>query len=330
MRLCCLFMSAPRPAFISRAGLNSQLGCDLVSRIQPRLLAVFLIFSLSVSACSRAVTARYGAGKEITLPRRPERIVSLAPSNTEILFALGLGDLVKGVTTYCDYPAEAKDRAQVGGFMDFSIEKIVSLKPDLILATSGQDQGLAPLIALGIPVVVLDATTMPEIDQCIRVVGDLTGKKKEAQKLIDEIDREVKIIADKISAVAPSDRPKVMYVAWDDPILTVGPGTLIDQMICLAGGINVAAGAHEPYPTFSLEAVVMADPDVLLLPRVHGGLDLRGLRSREAWKDLTAVRKGRVYLLEDNLVSRPGPRAAQGLREIAEALYPALFEVKAP
>ncbi|MEX0975449.1 MAG: cobalamin-binding protein [Bacillota bacterium] len=309
-------------------------------KIQPRVTpslspatifcVAILVFSTLASGCSRPVTAKYGSGKEIVLPKRPSRIVSLAPSNTEILFALGLGDLVKGVTTYCDYPPEATEKPDVGGFMDFSAEKIVSLNPDLILATSGQDQGLAPLIAMGIPVAILDAATMDEIGDCIRVVGDLTGKKREAQKLIAEIEREVETIASKVEAVPDSERPKVMYVAWDDPILTVGPGTLIDHMISLAGGRNIAGATGEPYPTYSMEAVLVEDPDVLLLPRVHGGLDLSALRARTAWKDLTAVREGRVYLLDDNLVSRPGPRAVQGLREIAAALYPELFEVKAP
>ena len=309
-----------------------------MSKIQPRpsLFLLFVIifivttFSISAFGCSRPVTARFGSGKEITLPRRPQRIVSLAPSNTEILFALGLDDLVKGVTSYCDYPPEAKDKPDVGGFMDFSVEKIVSLNPDLILATTGQDQGLAPLTAMGIPVAILDAATMDEIGDCIRVVGDLTGKKREAQKLIAEMTGEVEFVLGKVAGIPESERTKVMYVAWDDPILTVGPGTLIDHMITLAGGKNIAAAAGEPYPTYSMEAVLVEDPDVLLLPRVHGGLDLSALRARSAWRDVKAVREGRVYFLDDNLVSRPGPRAVQGLREIAAALYPEVFGVKAP
>ena len=164
----------------------------------------------------------------------------------------------------------------------------------------------------------------------IRVVGELTGRKKEAQKLIADMGSAVEVVTSRVSAIPESERPKVMYVAWDDPILTVGPGTLIGHMIDLSGGTNVAALAGDLYPTMSMETVIVEDPDVLLLPRVHGGLDLSALRARDAWKDLTAVREGRVYLLDDNLVSRPGPRAVLGLREIAAALYPDLFGVIEP
>ncbi|MGE5579303.1 MAG: ABC transporter substrate-binding protein [Bacillota bacterium] len=289
-----------------------------------------VVLSLVATGCSRAISVEYGDGKEVTLPKRPSRIVSLAPSNTEILFALGADELLCGVTSYCDYPPEAKDKPDVGGFIDFSAEKIVSLNPDLILATSGQDQGLAPLIEMGIPVVVLDAATIEEIADCVRVIGELTGRKKEAQRLIADMNSAAEAVTSQVAAIPESEKPKVMYVAWDDPILTVGPGTLIHHLIDLAGGVNVAQAAGDLYPTMSMEAVVVEDPDVLLLPRVHGGLDLSALRERDAWKDLTAVREGRVYLLEDNLISRPSPRAIQGLREIAAALHPALFEVKKP
>ena len=300
-----------------------------VQRICSLITLVFLLLT-STSGCTRPITARDSSGREVTLAKRPERIVSLAPSNTEILFALGLGDLVKGVTSYCNYPPEAKAKPTVGGFMDSSLEKIVSLRPDLVLATSGQDETVTALTSMGIPVVVLDAATVSGIAECIKVVGDLSGRRKEAQRLTSEIAQETKAIKDRVSNVPDSQRPKVLYLAWDGPILTVGPGTLIHDMITLAGGRNVAAAAREAYPVYSMEMVLMEDPDVILMPRVEVGLDLEALRSRSEWRGIKAVKEGRVFLLEDDLVSRPGPRAVQGLLQIAEALYPDKFGAKAP
>jgi iron complex transport system substrate-binding protein len=243
---------------------------------------------------------------------------------------MGLGDFVQGVTLHCNYPPEVKDKPTVGEYMDLSVEKIISLKPDLVLATSYQDQAVASLTALKIPVVVLDATTVAGIYDCLRSVGALTDRAREAQRLIADMTREVDSIKGRVSSIPDADRPKVLYLAWDSPILTAGPGTLLHDMITIAGGRNVAANAKEPYPVFSMETVVLENPDVSLIPRVQSSLDLKTLRETPGWRSVKAVREGRVYLLDDDLVSRPGPRAVQGLRQIAEALHPDKFRAVAP
>lgn len=306
-------------------------------RIQPvlqvlRVLSLILVASavLLSSGCSGTIAAKDSSGREITLTKRPERIVSLAPSNTEILFALGLGELVKGVTSYCNFPPEAAMKPSVGGFMDYSLEKIVSLKPDLVLATSNQDDAVASLAKMGITVAVLDASTVSEVGDCITLVGNLTGKRREAQALVSEIQRDVKSITEKVSAIPKSQRSKVLYLAWDSPIMTVGPGTLIHELITLAGGNNLASAAREAYPVYSMEMVLVENPDVILIPRVESSLSLEVLRSLPAWNRIAAVKGGRVFLVDDDLVSRPGPRVAQGLREIAKILYPDVFDAKAP
>lgn len=296
------------------------------SAVVSALVLVLVSLMLPLPACSPEITVSYGPGRQVTLPRAPQRIVSLAPSNTEILFALGLGEKVAGVTSYCDYPPEAKEKPSVGGFLDFSVEKIVSLQPDLVLATTGQEEALAPFMGTGVPVVFLDAATMAEVEDCVRVAGELTGTRREARQLMTEISRQIEAVSAKVAGIPESERPKVLYLAWDDPILTVGPGSLIHDMVTLAGGINVAASTGQAYPTYSMEMVLAQDPDVILLPRVHGGLDLAALKANPAWRSVEAVREGRVYLLDDNLISRPGPRAVQGLRQIAETLYPDLFK----
>ncbi len=293
------------------------------------LLPVLIVALLS-PGCAGPLRARDSAGREIVLPKKPQSIVSLAPSNTEILFALGLGDLVQGVTAHCNYPPEIKDKATVGGYMDLSLEKIISLKPDLVLATSYQDGTVASLRELKIPVVVLDATTMSGVADCIKAAGTLTGRSREAQRLTAEMTRELNSIRDRVSSIPDAERPRVLYLAWDAPILTVGPDTLLHDMITLAGGRNIAAAAREPYPIYSIEMVIVENPDVILIPRVQSSLDLKLLRSLPAWRNVKAVREGRVYLLDDDLVSRPGPRAVQGLRQIAEDLHPDKFGAKAP
>ncbi len=264
-------------------------------------------------------------GRQLTLARRPERIVSLAPSNTEILFALGLGERVVGVTDYCDYPPEAKAKEKVGGFRDPSIEKIVALKPDLVLATGGvQRETVAQLEKLGVPVFVLDPRTVDGVLGSIRTVARLAGIPAAGEPLAESLQRRIDAVRARTAGLPEDARPAVFYEVWPDKLRTAGPGSFIHDLIELAGGRNVAADTGQPYPEFSVESLVAADPAVIITPFEQTARDLAQGR-RPGWQGIRAVREGRVVVVDQDLVSRPGPRLVDGLEAFARAIHPELF-----
>ncbi len=263
-------------------------------------------------------------GRIVIIEEIPQRIVSLAPGITEILFALGLGNKVVGVTDYCDYPEEALDLPTVGGYFMTSLEAIIGLDPDIVFA-DGHDPVCGLLDTLGVTMVVLQPKDIAGIYGDIALVGKITGKEEEAVVLIADM-------YDRIGAVTAltawaTERPTVFYVIdASNPALpwTAGNGTFIDTLITLAGGENIASGV-EGWTTFSLEVIVDRDPDMIIAPTYHGTSYLPDLTTLDVWKDMTAVKEGEIYLIEDDLVSRPGPRIVDGLEEMAKIIHPELF-----
>lgn len=272
------------------------------------------------------LSVRDDLGREVVLPARPERILSLAPSNTEILFALELGDRVVGVTDYCDYPQDVEGKERVGGFQDPNIEKIVSLSPDLILATGGiQAATVDQLAGLGIPVYVIDPHTVDESLEGILTVGKLAGVAGKADELHGRLNARVRAVTDKLADLPGEARPRVFYEVWPkEPLMTAGPGSFADDMITLAGGQNVAAETGEPYPQFSEEVLVAGDPEVIITP-FQETLDSLTKGDRTAWNGIDAVANGRVFVVDQNLVSRPGPRIIDGLEAFARAIHPGIL-----
>lgn len=283
-----------------------------------------------------AVTAAFpltltdSLGREVTLVALPQRIVSLAPSNTEILFAVGAGDQVVGVTEYCNYPPEAQEgREIVGGFSakSLSVEKILSLQPDVVFSAGAIHQPvIEALEQAGVTVVAFDAQSFDEVYQNILTAGRVTGHAAEAEKVVAEMkDRLAKVQA-VVRQIPEQERPKVFYEIWDEPLMTAGPNTFIGQMIELAGGINVFADVEEQYPQISPEAVVERDPDVILGPDSHAeGLTAEKIAARPGWGDIKAVREGRILIVNGDIVSRPGPRVVEAVEAIARLLYPERF-----
>lgn len=271
------------------------------------------------------ITATDALGRTVTVPKPPERIVSLAPSNTEILFALGLGERTVGVTDYCDYPPEAKAKEKVGGFKDPSVEKVISLRPDLVLATGGiQREVVDRLDQLGVPVFVLDPHTMDEVLAGIRTVARLAGAAAAGDRVAAGLEARIAAVRDRTGAIPEAERPAVFYEVWPDPLMTAGPGSFAHDMIALAGGRNVAADTAQPYPKFSLEALVAADPAVIVTPFEETARDLAAGR-RPGWRGLRAVRDGRIAVVNQDLTSRPGPRLVDGLEAMARAIHPEIF-----
>ncbi|MDP2948867.1 MAG: ABC transporter substrate-binding protein [Chloroflexota bacterium] len=268
-------------------------------------------------------------GRKSTIATAPRRIVSLAPSNTEVLFAVGAGDLVVGVTKFCNYPAEARAREQVGGFSakTISVEKVVSLKPDLVFSAGKiQQPVIEALEQAGIPVVSLDANSFNEVYANIELVGRVTGRQQEAARVVGEMKERVAQVQKKAAGVPKEKRLAVFYEVWDEPLMTAGPGTFIGQMIDLAGGVSVFSDVTESWPQVSAEEVVKRNPAVILGPDTHGDkLTPEKVAQRSGWSRIGAVSSGRIYLLNGDIISRAGPRLADGLEAVAKALYPELF-----
>lgn len=259
-----------------------------------------------------------------------ERIVSLAPSNTEILFALGLGDKVVGVTSYCNYPPEAIKKDKIGGYNTVDIEKVVSLKPDLVLAAYGNgEETTERLKKLGLNVVVVSSKPEKSIEDTldeIRYVGKITGRDKDADSLCNEMKERIKEITDKTENV---DKVRVAHICWHEPLYVAGSETLQSDLIEKAGGENVFSDV-EGWHTVGIEDLIIKNPDVII---VSSGTGMGGEKNvtydyilkEKRLKDINAVRNDRVYLIDADIVSRSGPRIVDALEEVARVLHPELL-----
>jgi iron complex transport system substrate-binding protein len=293
------------------------------------LLSLGLIFSPLAGCAESAQTVSFLAddlGRPIRTQEPPNRIVSLGPSITEILFALDLGDAVVGVTDYCDYPEEARSVQKVGApFPGFSVETILDLQPELVLSLAGTV--VQQLESAGATVVVLHPTNIQGIYSDIDLVGQLTGKQKEAAALVNTMKKRVEAVLVKISDVA--EKPTVFYEvdgSWNEnKPWTAGYGTFQDNLINLAGGVNIAAGRSGWYE-MGIEEILDADPDIIILEDYQFGVSREVVKDRQAWKGLRAVTQDGIYPIEDpNLTCRSGPRIVDGLETLAAMIHPALF-----
>ncbi len=269
-----------------------------------------------------------GLGRSVTMDTVPQRIVSLAPSNTEILFALGLGDQIVGVTEYCNYPEAAKAKPKVGGFSTVDIEKVVSLKPDLVLATQIHAKKVIPALEnLGITVVALNPKSLNEVLKSITLVGQITGRSEPASELVGQLGRRIDEITDKTQKMSLADRPRIFYVTWHDPLMTAGTGTLANDVINLAGGQNIASDVTGD-ESIDLETVIDRDPEVIIVSVGMGtGEDSpwQYIKSESRLENISARLDSRVYKIDGDLIHRPGPRIVDALEKMAEFIHPELF-----
>lgn len=267
------------------------------------------------------------AGRQVTLEARPERIVSLAPSNTEILFAIGAGDRVVGVDSFSDYPAEVKDLPKLGGLTDTNYEQIVALEPDLALTIGGTEEQVQKLEELGVPVAVIQPATLDDVLDRVRRIGEMVDAQAGAQQVVADMKTRIDAVRQRVAGIPEAERVRVFYEVWNDPLMTVGPGGFIHDVIVAAGGVNVAEGTGQPWPQISLEEVVRQDPQVIVVPAsLKSSYDELKSGTRSGWEGMTAVKEGRVYLIDDNLISRPGPRLVEALEQLASWFYPDRFQ----
>lgn len=266
-------------------------------------------------------------GRKVTLPAEPQRLISLSPGNTEILFALGLGPRVVGVDNYSDYPPEAAQVAKIGSFAEPNLEKVVALKPDLVLATDMHEQAVRKLEELGIPVAVVLPRTVDQVLKSIAWVGRAAGVPDKADQLVSRMQARLAKVDAKVQAIPADQRPLVYYEVYSDPLMSAGPNTFIGQLIVRAGGRNIAQDAQTDYPKFSPEAIIQRNPEVMIFPRFHGtaSLTVEQIKARRGWAGVRAIQTGRVYGVDANIISRPGPRVVDALEELARLLHPEVF-----
>lgn len=291
----------------------------------PRLAGVVLALALALLACAAsAFTVRDMHGREIVLAAPPQRIVSLVPSATEMIFALGGDDRLVGRTDFCDYPAAARAKTSVGGMINPSLETLVALKPDLVIVTSSgnREETFTQLTRLRIPVYQVGAERIAEVKDVARRLAALTGREAAVAPLLDTIDRRIAAVRE---AVRPFGRPRVLYVLWPDPLIVPGRRALVTDLIDIAGGDNLTAADADDYPRYSLEAAVAKSPEVIVLAN-HGSTS--GPIALDRWKRLTslpAIKTGRVHSVDGNLMHRYGPRVLDGLDQLARAIHPEAF-----
>jgi iron complex transport system substrate-binding protein len=263
-------------------------------------------------------------GRTIELKGTPKRIVSTAPTPTEILFAVGAGNLVVGVDDYSDYPAEAANLTKVGSF-ELNVEAILSLKPDLVVSSD-----LVPMAQLdlleqqGIPYMILAARTLDDVFKDLKMVGVITGHIQQADVLVDQLEARVdavkaKTLADNVS------KPKVYLEFY--PLWTYGPGSFGDDLIKLAGGTNIAGNTSAEYVPLTDEFVIAQNPDIIVytVGTNYNGTTPETIAARPGWSGISAVVNGKVYSIDDNLVSRYGPRIVDALEQLAGIIHPELF-----
>ncbi len=267
-------------------------------------------------------------GRTVTINGSPQRIVSVAPSTTEIAFALGLGNRVVAVDSYSDYPDQAKSLPKIKTF-PINLEQVVSFKPDLVLAagiTGADDVKRLADLKLTVLVVGSQNATFENVKANIDLVARVTGTEARAKQVTVAMQAQVDSVKAVIARAATKPR-----VYWEldgtDPAkpYTPGPGSFIDDMIAMAGGVNVAASAKLPYTQISAEQIVADDPQVIIMSDVAYGTTVNSVKARKGWSTISAIKDGKVYPIDDNIVSRPGPRLADGLAAAAKLIHPELF-----
>jgi iron complex transport system substrate-binding protein len=280
-----------------------------------------LTVTASPSAAAFPTSITDFQGRSVAISKRPERIVSIGPSNTEFLFALGAGDRVVGDDDFSDQPAAAATKVHVGG-VKVNLEKVVSLKPDLIVTVKFSDGTIEALSQTAATVLVVDPQGLADVTRTAALLGKAIGADG------DGLAKDIQSKLDAVKAKTAS-APKVRVFDEEDAsdltkLYTVGPGSFINDLITLAGGTNIAAAAKSAYPTISTEEVVKADPEVIVLNDALYGTTVDSVATRPGWAALSAVKNQRVYA-GLSLFSRPGPRVGEAALEYAKLVHPELF-----
>lgn len=281
--------------------------------------------SLDTFVCAIAIGAML-AGRAWAAPAAEEklRIVSLSPSATEILFALGVGDCVVGATTYCNYPAAAKRIERVGGFGTPNVEKVLSLKPQLVVAAGFERRDTVKVFEdSGLHVVDVQAKNFEELFAAILRTGRAAYRSPQAEELVAKMRAELATLAREREAAPLRRAPRVFVEIWDSPLMTAGRNSFLDDVIARAGGVNVAHDLAQPHPRVNAEKVIEWDPEVILMAHMARPREsTAGYAGRIGWDGISAVKQGRIIRdIPTDLLLRPGPRLIDGVKALAARLH---------
>jgi iron complex transport system substrate-binding protein len=267
-------------------------------------------------------------GRKVRLPREVNRVVSLAPNLTEIVFALGDADHLAGDTDYCDYPPEALRKPHVGGTVNPNLEEVVALMPDVVLATSiNRRETVSALDRIGLPVFVTDPHSVDEMIATVEHIGGALGVEKSAAALAGDLRARLADLDRRLAGAAPR---RVFFVVWTSPLMSAGSNTFIVDAIRRAGGRSVIE-TKEEWPHISMEEIVRLQPEFLVFANANAGeaeRDIDELRTRPGWRDLEALRRGNVVVVSDS-INRPAPRMVGAIEQLARALHPDAFAADA-
>ena len=264
--------------------------------------------------------------RAVTIPFPPKRIVSLAPNITEILFRLGLDEEIVGVSIHCNFPEKAKTKVQVGSYISLDFERVVSLNPDLIIATgAGNTRDMVERLEnLGVPTYVIFPKNFNGVLRSINHLSQVLDRGREGVAILQEMKRRRHRVVERTKGLP---RPKVFLQIGDAPIVTVGEKSFGDDLIRLARGENIAGKENEMYPRWGMEEILRRAPEVILISSMNPKGDYqRILREWSRWKMIPAVKNGRLHLIDSDLIDRPSPRIIDGLEEIARLLHPGRFK----
>ncbi|PKN99703.1 MAG: hypothetical protein CVU42_06865 [Chloroflexi bacterium HGW-Chloroflexi-4] len=293
------------------------------------ILALMLAGCAPAAAVPQAITLTDGLGRTVALDQPAERIVSLAPSATEILFAVGAGDQVVGRDSFSNYPESVLELQDVGGSMgDYSFETIASLNPDLVVLTEiNTPEQVKALEDLGLTVYYIkNPVQLDGLYPILETVGQLTGHDKEAADLVDSLTARVAAVTETIAK--SQAKPLVFYELDGSDAAkpwTSGPNTFMEQLIQMAGGVNVGSAMTDAWAQISLEELLVQDPDLILLGDAAYGMTAEQVATRAGWETLTAVKNNAIYPFNDDMASRPGPRMVDGLEALAKLIHPELY-----
>jgi iron complex transport system substrate-binding protein len=296
--------------------------------LQRKISSLFLVALCLCASCSRPPgtapatqrIVRDEIGRQVAVAPQPQRIISLAPSITEILFALQLGARVVGVTSYCDFPAEAKTKEKVGDTLKPNLERLIALKPDLVLiSTASQLEKITQqLDQLGIPVFVTNPKSVAGVLTSIRKLGEVTGAEQQAEEFITEMQTRIATVQ---RQTADQTAPRVLYILQLSPLITAGKNTFINDLITQAGGRSISGEEVADYPQFSHETALARAPEVIIVPESHGTELVNVEAVKQAFATAPAVKNNRIVGVNPDLIDRPGPRIVAGLEALHAGIH---------
>ena len=322
------------PAFFAETGGRWDFLLTRFLQIPKTRALALIVCALLVAACTaNQQTSPEGpvtreltddAGRRVSLPARVNRVISLAPNLTEIVFAVGAGDRLVGRTSFCDYPAEAKAVAEVGDTLHPSLERIIALRPQVVLISTASQLEIftQQLQNQNIAVFVTDPHDLDGVFRTIEHVGEIVGQKQQAQNVVQKLRERAKAVDDAVKGKPPV---RVFYQVSGEPLYTIGRDSFITDLMRRAGGVSVTADVPGAWPKYSNESALAARPDAIILP-TGGSMGAANSSVTDALRQSPAVLSGRVYRINDDHLARPGPRSLDGLEAMARALHPEAFK----